>query len=955
MPRYHETYPLLELLENMARERGQMAHIQTQEEREPVHQDPVRPLPESLRRPLLAQGIERLYRHQAQAIDHIRNGENTVIVTGTASGKSLCYNLPVLESMGEDPRTRALYLFPTKALSQDQLKVLRRFLPDGQDLLPRGRRDARGPARRGSAARNAGTADDRTGLDLGPVTTALDFRAGTYDGDTPPELRSRLRDEANLLLTNPDMLHAGILPNHGRWAEFFSRLSYVVIDEIHVYRGIFGSHVANVLRRLRRICRHHGSDPIWICASATIANPGGLAADLIGGEVKVVDEDGSPRGRKHFIFWNPPNYGPTGMERRSSNLEAKDLFVRLIKEGYQTIAFVRARLLAEVLLRYCQDDLRDAGGGLASRIRAYRAGYLPEERRKIESALFDGDLLGVISTNALELGIDVGSLDAAILVGYPGTIASTWQQAGRAGRRQSESVAVLVGHNAPIDQYLMQNPEYFFQNNPEGAVLDAGNPHILLNHLRCATYEIPIPVSEEESYGDYAPAILELLQDRAFVREVKGRWFHTENDYPAGSFSLRNSGENEYTIVDTTEDNRVMGTIDEPSAFTQVHPQAIYMHDAETYFVDDLDLSERVAYLHKADVDYYTQAISDIYLAAAEPDLERVWRDTAVSFGECSIHEKVTMFKKIKFGSRDSLGWGNIELPDIRLHTTALWFVPSAAVLRKVLDQGRVPVDGLVGIANVLCEVIALHVMCDAHDLGTVVEMKNTGGPTVFVYDKYPGGLGYGRRAFHQLEPVLEAALRLIEGCVCLEGCPSCVGSPLPPSYGTDPDSFTKGRIPDKEAALVLLHAMFGRQDYSPRVPLQGIRARRAEAIAARRKESPESEVWDLDEPGSEGRGEGRTDTAPSDEPGGVRRIGKAGSRRERAAGTGQGEASRRRGAVGKEGSPAEETEGATRRPPARPLPEDLRAKLLGQIQRLTESQPGPRRRRSFPTERVGG
>ncbi|MEZ4649222.1 MAG: DEAD/DEAH box helicase [Candidatus Eisenbacteria bacterium] len=956
MPRYNETYPLLELLENIARESGQMVHVQSQEEREPVHLDPERPLPESLARPLRELGIERLYRHQAQAIDSIRAGKNTVVVTGTASGKSLCYNLPVLESIGEDPRARALYLFPTKALSQDQLKVLRRFLPEGRDLMPAGRagrggrtgRDSRGAgASRGAGGHDAAARGGAVpGLGF-PGAEHIDFRAGTYDGDTPPELRTRLRDEANILLTNPDMLHAGVLPNHGRWAEFFSRLSYVVIDEIHVYRGIFGSHVSNVMRRLRRICRHHGADPIWICASATIANPGGLAEDLIGDEVNVVNEDGSPRGRKHFVFWNPPNYGPTGMERRSSNLEAKDLFVRLIKEGYQTIAFVKARLLAEVLLRYCQDDLRNAGGGLSSRIRAYRAGYLPEERRKIESALFDGDLLGVISTNALELGIDVGSLDAAIMVGYPGTIASTWQQAGRAGRRQSESVAILVGHNAPIDQYLMQNPDYFFQNNPESAVLDAGNPHILLNHLRCATHEIPVPVTEEEGYGDYAPAILDLLQDREFVRQVKGKWFNTENDYPAATFSLRNSGENEYTIVDTTESNKVIGTIDEPSAFTQVHPQAVYMHDAETYLVDDLDLSERVAYLHKADIDYYTQAISDIYLAASEPDLGRVWRDTSVSFGECSIHEKVTMFKKIKFGSRDSLGWGNIELPDIRLHTTALWFVPSAETLRKVLDQGRVPVDGLVGIANVLCEVIALHVMCDAHDLGTVVEMKNTGGPTVFVYDKYPGGLGYGRRAFHQLEPVLEAALRLIEGCPCLEGCPSCVGSPLPPSYGTDPDVFTKGRIPDKEAALVLLHAMFGHDDYVPRIPLEGIRAKRAELIAARRKDTKDEEVWDLDD-GNAGDGDG--------ESGGPVKGGKVGRRGPSPRARGKAGASGGAGtAAGKAARTAREPEDAPNRPPVRPLPDDLRAKLLGQIERLVESHPGPRRRRSFPTERVGG
>jgi DEAD/DEAH box helicase domain-containing protein len=699
---------LLELIENLAIEQGQIAHRQTQPERPPRFEDPAAPIPEEIAARLREQGVERLYSHQAQALDRIRAGENVVVVTGTASGKSLCYNLPILEAVRKDRRVRALFLFPTKALAQDQLKVLRRFAPEGADVEPSGRRPGkRGPAR--------------------PSTdSSLLFRAGTYDGDTPPSMRNRLRDEANFLLTNPDMLHAGILPHHARWAEFFTRLDYVVVDEIHIYRGIFGSHVANVLRRLLRICRHYGADPIWICASATISNPRELAEKLTGVDFSVVDEDGSPRGRKHFLFWNPPTFGPSGMERKSSNLEARDLFVRLIRDGYQTIAFVRARLLTEVLLRYCLEELRDAGGGLAKRIRAYRGGYLPEERRKIEAALFEGELLGVISTNALELGIDVGSLDAALLVGYPGTIASTWQQAGRAGRRQKESVAILIGHNAPIDQYLMLNPEYFFGNSPENAILDPSNPHILLNHLRCAAYEIPVPVADEPGYGDYAPAILDLLQEKQIVRRVKGRWFYTQEDYPAATFSLRNSGENVYTIVDTTEENRVVGTIDEPSAFSQVHPQAIYLQEAETYFVDDLDLRERVAYIHRADVDYYTQSISDTYIEAGEAELEKRWRQTETFFGECSIHEKMTMFKKIKFGGRDSLGYGTIELPHTTLHTTALWLVPPAEAIRRVLNWGRVPADGLTGIANVLAEVISLHAMCDPHDLGTSVDMRNT-------------------------------------------------------------------------------------------------------------------------------------------------------------------------------------------------------------------------------------
>lgn len=424
---------LLGLLESLGLRDGQVVHVESLPAREAVHRDPQAPLPPQIVSLLRAQGIERLFAHQAEALDRVRAGENVVVVTGTASGKTLCYNLPVLETLLAAPSARALYLFPTKALAQDQLKGLKRYMAGEGDGAPAG---------------------------------GIPLRAGTYDGDTPAALRARLRDEANCLLTNPDMLHSGILPHHPRWAEFFHRLEYVVVDEIHVYRGIFGSHVAGVLRRLRRICRHHGSNPIWICASATIANPQDLAQRLTGLPFQVVERDGAPRGRKHFLFWNPPRVGQAGMERRSSNGEAKEIVLRLLREGYQAIVFVKTRAMTEVLLRYCQEDLQRDGGGLARRIRAYRGGYLPEERRKIEAALFEGELLGVISTNALELGIDVGTLDAALLVGYPGTIASTWQQAGRAGRREAESAAVLVAHNAPIDQYLMANPEYFFGRSP---------------------------------------------------------------------------------------------------------------------------------------------------------------------------------------------------------------------------------------------------------------------------------------------------------------------------------------------------------------------------------------------------------------------------------------------------------------------------------------------------------
>ncbi len=942
--------PLLKLLEGLALRDGQVVHVETLEARAATYQDPAAPLSDPLAAQLGDQGIDRLYSHQARALDTVRAGKNAVVVTGTASGKTLCYNLPVLETLISNPLGRALYLFPTKALAQDQLKTLRRFMRDEGDA------DAQGEA--GSAGMSAaqkgvtGWSATKSGVrrksgGKGAATTShrdadsLTFRAGTYDGDTPASLRTRLRDQANILLTNPDMLHSGILPHHPRWAEFFARLEYVVVDEIHVYRGIFGSHVANVLRRLRRICRHHGSDPRFICASATIANPKELAERLTGLPFEVVDEDGAPRGTKHFLFWNPPRVGAAGMERRSANLEAQKLFGHLVEEGYQVIAFVKTRLLTEVLLRYCQEDLRKKGGGLANRIRSYRAGYLPEDRRKIESDLFEGRLLGVISTSALELGIDVGSLDAALLVGYPGTIASTWQQAGRAGRREEESAAVLLAHNAPLDQYLMSHPRYFLDRTPENAILDPANPHILVNHLRCAAFEIPVRRDEEEGFGAYAPAILDLLQEKQHAKEVKGRWYYTRGDYPAAGVSLRNAGENVYTIIDTTgagkegekdlrpdlPGNRVIGTIDELSAFSQVHPQAVHMQEGDTFFVHHLDLVEKAAYVHRADLDYYTQAVSDSHIEAREADLEKVWRRAAVYFGECSVHDKVTMFKKIKFGGRDSLGYGQIDLPHTTLHTVALWLIPRPEALSLVLDHGRVPADGLQGIANVLAQVISLHAMCDPMDLGTVVDMRNVEGPTLFVYDKYPGGLGYGQKAYHSIEEVMQSALELIRGCDCGEGCPSCVGSPILPQYQQDPDSAIKGKIPDREAALILLHALLELPEYIPKERPRGAFADRARRILAGGQAGGGGDAGLEGEAIAGGAGDGTSRAA------GAEAVHGSGTRRGR----------RPAGHAGDTGG-VKEADLPGRN--VRPLPSDLRRKLEGQITRMEERQ-----RKDFTTK----
>ena len=760
--------------------KGQLVHVETLPEREAATQETERPLPEPVREALDRLGIGRLYVHQALAVDAVRRGENVVVVTGTASGKSLCYNIPVLEGLLQDAEATALYLFPTKALAQDQLRGL---------------------------------------LRLKEQSPGLPVQAGTYDGDTPSATRRVLRERGNVVMTNPDMLHSGILPRHTSWGRFFGALRYVVIDEVHTYRGIFGSHVANVIRRLKRIARHYGASPVFILCSATIANPGEFAERLVGEPFTVVDRDGSPRGRKHFVFWNPPAIGET-MERRGAASEARHIMVRLMCDRIQTIAFTRARVVAELLYRYTREDLQRRAPSLARAVRAYRGGYLPEERREIERMLFEGELIGIASTNALELGIDIGGLDAAVIAGYPGSIASTWQQAGRAGRGRQESVAFLIGDNTPLDQYLMRHPEYFFGKSPERAVIDPDNPHIVLSHLRAAIFELPLHVSQEREFGRTAPALLDLLAEDRQVILRGDRWYWTGKGYPASDFSLRNSTDNTYTIVDTTDGkNQVIGSIDEISAFMQLHTEAVYLHQGETHFVSELNLTERVAYVHRADVDYYTQAITDRRIRIDETQMEKEWGRARLGFGDVSVTFVTFMFKKIKFYDKDSIGFGKVDLPPVPLETTAMWLVPPLDAFHAVRSFGRSPADGMLGLANVLGEVLPLFAMCDPHDVGTVVDSSNLGAPALFVFDRYPGGVGFALKAYELIEEILEACADLIHGCACTDGCPSCVGSPIPPYSPGETDGEGKGAIPDKEAALVILHALLGKDAYVPKLP----------------------------------------------------------------------------------------------------------------------------------------
>ena len=758
---------------------GQIVHVEFLPERPPVYGEAPGGLHEAAKAALRRLGIAQLYCHQAEAIGKVRDGADIVIVTGTASGKTLCYTVPVVEAILEDPLATMLFIYPTKALAQDQLRALTAFQV----------------------------------ADLG-----IRFMAGTYDGDTPQALRRKIRGEANVVLTNPDMLHLGILPQSARWSRLFTHLRYVVIDEVHAYRGVFGSHLANVMRRLRRICRHYGRRPQVICSSATIANPKAHAERICGAPMDLVDNDGSPRGPKYFVMWNPPPLKDAaggrpgkwrvGGDRRSPVGEAVHLMTALVRAGVQTIAFVRTRLAAELIFRDCRERLRSVSPRLAAAIHAYRGGYLPEERREIERRLAEKQILGVSSTNALELGIDIGSLDACVLVSYPGTVASLWQQAGRAGRGRDASVVFLVAQNAPMDQYLMAHTEYLFAQSPEQAVVDPDNPHIVVGHLKCAASEIPLSDEDAAAFGPYAPPLLDLLEEDACIRHLNERWYWASSDYPAAGVNLRNIPGPVYTIQNASGGERVIGTMDEISAMSQLHGHAVYLHGAETYFVDRLDLDQKVAFVARQDLDYYTQAVqaSDIQIDAREE--ETAWRGGLLGYGDVTVTTTIPMFKKIRFHSRDSMGFEQVDLPPQLLETVAFWFAPPEAVVEEMAGRKLIAGEALVGISNVLVEVAPLFVMCDTQDIGTVVDAKNLGRDALFVHDRYPGGMGFAARCMAQFEEMMQTAAEVVRNCGCEDGCPSCVGSSVPPFAMTDLDSGVRGRIPDKRAALFLLNML---------------------------------------------------------------------------------------------------------------------------------------------------
>ena len=727
------------------------------------------PLPAALGEALAARGITRLYTHQVQAIEALRGGLDTVVVTGTASGKSLCYHLPVLESLLADPEATALYLFPTKALAQDQLHGLTRLASGHPDVL------------RG-------------------------LRAGVYDGDTQAGTRRKLRDGGNLILSNPDMLHQGILPSHGRWGRFLSRLRYVVIDEMHTYRGIFGSHVANVLRRLERIARHHGASFRYVMCSATIRNPGQLAGGLIGREPRVVDDDGAPRGEKHFVFWNPPHVDATRVERRSSNAEGCAMLAGLIESGAQALAFTKSRVAAELVYRYARERLERTAPELAARIKPYRGGYLPEDRRAIEKALFSGELRGVISTNALELGVDIGGLDAVLIIGAPPTRASAWQQAGRSGRQGDPSLAILIAYNDTVDQYLMRHPRWFFGRSPEAACIDPHNPYILAAQLACAAYELPLGKEDEPAFGPQTGAILAALDEAGETRVIDGRAYWSRTEFPSARVNLRTISDDTYTIADVTRGNAVMGNVDAISALELLYPEAIYLHEGETCFVRELDLVQKVAFVEPRAVDYYTQPVMETQVRVQHQLEQRSWRGETVRLGELTYAWQTIAMKKIRFHSLDAIGYHPLSLPRLTLDTTGFWIAPSEATWTALVRQGLNPIEGLSGVRNLFVTLLSMLSMCDPADLQGSIDSSNLGRPTLFVFDRYPGGLGFSEQGWTRLDELAQGALEHLEACACGSGCPACVGLPiLHPAQQQDPDLGHARAIPGKDAARALL------------------------------------------------------------------------------------------------------------------------------------------------------
>lgn len=710
--------------------------------REAVYAEYPEFIDQRIRAALERRGVRKLYSHQASAIRTIHDGDSVVVVTPTASGKTMCYNVPVLDAILKDEESRALFLFPTKALSQDQTSELHELITEA----------------------------------------GVDVKTFTYDGDTPQSARKAIRQAGHIVVTNPDMLHSGILPHHTKWTKLFENLKFIVIDEVHHYRGVFGSHLANVIRRLRRICEFYGSNPQFICCSATIANPGELASRITGAEVRLIDNNGAPSCAKHIIFYNPPLVNKELGIRRSSMLEAEGLAETLIRNSVQTIVFTRSRLNVEVLVTYLKDIYHGTKDG-DRRVRGYRGGYLPNLRREIEKGLREGNITGVVSTNALELGIDIGALEACIICGYPGTIASTWQQAGRAGRRNGVSAAFLVANSSPLDQYIINNPDYFFGKSPENGLINPDNLVILYNHMKCAAFELPF--TDEEKFGvETTEEVLSFMEEARLVRHVGDRWHWMSDVFPADEISLRSASNENFIIIDISDPKPVViGETDRFSAPMLVHEEAIYMHEGVQYQVEKLDFDDKKAYVRRVNVDYYTDANLAVDLKVIDVFREDTGKAVHRSSGEVSVSSLVTMFKKIKLHTHENIGSGPVTLPELEMHTTSYWV--SLPEILPELSQTDVQ-NGLLGISNVLANAAPIYLMCDPGDIRVVHQVRATftQRPTIYIYDSYPGGVGFSDKLYELHDELFETAAGMVAGCGCESGCPSCVG-PLNEFTGT--------------------------------------------------------------------------------------------------------------------------------------------------------------------------
>jgi DEAD/DEAH box helicase domain-containing protein len=730
-------------------------------------------LKDELRTILTKRGVSRLYSHQGKAYDAVRRGKDIVVVTPTASGKTLCYNLPVLQDLLEHQEDRALYLFPTKALSQDQQSELNEVVLGGE----------------------------------------VPVKVFTYDGDTPSSIRVSARDNGRIVITNPDMLHTGILPNHPKWIKFLSSLKYVVIDEVHIYRGVFGSHMTNLVRRLKRIAAFYGSDPTFICCSATIGNPLELASRILERPADraplLIDDNGSPGGEKHMIFYNPPLVDAVQGIRRGVVRESQRLAVKLLRAGIKTIVFARSRVRTELIASYINGSLQNVyNDNERIRVEPYRGGYLPSERREIEKGLRDGSVHGVVSTNALELGIDIGGLDAAVLAGFPGSIASTWQQAGRSGRRNTLSVAICIASASPVDQFLIQHPEYFFGTSPESAFIDPDNLFILLDQLKCAVFEIPF--KNGDIFGKDTGALLAHLEENGVIRNSGDSWFWSDRSYPSEQVSLRSSTSENVVIINATKGKYdVIGEMDRVSAMEMLFEGAVYIHRGEQYLVTELDLENSKCIVEEADLNYYTDAIvkSDIKVLHVDGEQEQAGQKTVI--GDVLVRREVAKFKKIRYHSHENVGYGEIYLPEEEMHTRSAILVFSEGTKAAAAFAGVTPAlkeDVLGRIGTLVKNVAPVFLLCESGDIGIAERLRDTyaGAPSIYVYDMYPGGTGLSESLLDNIDRIFPACLELVDNCGCERGCPSCIG----------PDLEERGPKDNrKEAVLGFLRSMTGGTD----------------------------------------------------------------------------------------------------------------------------------------------